>query len=116
MTFIIGVAAGLLVSILVSSVRDYFSPTEKEIREIRKAVLNIQKNLGEFMKAEGHEFELKPYTVLKAGHWCADCLPPPWNYDEQAKKNPFFAQVWYPNHDNNENNFYPNDCYKDIVD
>lgn len=66
--------------------------------------------------ADGHEFELKPYTVLKAGHWCADCLPPPWTYDEQAEKNPFFAQVWYPNHDKDENNFYPEDCYKDIVD
>ena len=64
----------------------------------------------------GHEFELKPYTVLKAGHWCPECIPPPWNYDEQAKINPFFAQVWYPNHDKDENNFYPEDCYKDIVD
>ncbi len=66
--------------------------------------------------AFGHEFELKPYTVLKAGHWCPECLPPPWNYDEQAKKNHFFAQVWYPNHDKDENNLYPGDCYKDIVD
>jgi len=66
--------------------------------------------------AFGHEFELKPYTVLKAGHWCPECLPPPWNYDDQAKKNHFFAQVWYPNHDKDETNFYPEDCYKDIVD
>jgi len=66
--------------------------------------------------AFGHEFELKPYTVLGAGHWCPECLPPPWNYDEEAKKNPFFAQVWYPNHDKDEDNFYPEDCYKDIVD
>lgn len=66
--------------------------------------------------AFGHEFELKPYTVLKAGHWCPECLPSPWNFDEQAKKNPFFAQVWYPNHDENEKNFYPEDCYYDIID
>ena len=64
--------------------------------------------------AFGHEFEAKPYTVLGAGHWCPECLAPPWNYDEIAKKNPFFAQVWYPNHDKNENNFYPADCYRDI--
>ncbi len=63
-----------------------------------------------------HEFELKVYTVLKAGHWCPDCLPPPWNFDEQAKENPFFAQVWYTNHDRDEDNFYPMDCYKDIID
>ena len=66
--------------------------------------------------AFGHEFELKPYTVLKAGHWCPECLPPPWNSDEQAKRNPFFAQVWYPNHEKDENNYYPNECYKDILD
>jgi len=65
--------------------------------------------------AFGHKFELKPYTVLKAGHWCPDCLPPPWNYDDQAKRNPFFAQVWYPNHDKDEDNFYPENCYKDIL-
>lgn len=66
--------------------------------------------------AFGHEFELKPYTVLGAGHWCPECLPPPWNYDEQARHNPFFAQVWYPNHEKQENNYYPKDCYKDIAD
>ncbi len=61
-----------------------------------------------------HEFEAKPYTVLGAGIWCPECLAPPWKYDEIAKKNPFFAQVWYPNHDKDENHFYPEDCYKDI--
>ncbi|NMC05705.1 MAG: NAD(P)-dependent oxidoreductase [Candidatus Lokiarchaeota archaeon] len=64
--------------------------------------------------AFGHEFSAKPYTILKAGHWCPACLAPPWNYDEIAKKNPFFAQAWYPNHSMNEHNFYPADCYKDI--
>ncbi|HMF33131.1 MAG TPA: NAD(P)-dependent oxidoreductase [Candidatus Lokiarchaeia archaeon] len=64
--------------------------------------------------AFGHEFTAKPYTILKAGHWCPQCLAPPWNYDEIAKVNPFFAQIWYPNHDKDESNFYPEDCYKDI--
>ncbi|MHA1822025.1 MAG: NAD-dependent epimerase/dehydratase family protein [Promethearchaeota archaeon] len=66
--------------------------------------------------AFGHEFEASPYLVLKAGHWCPECAAPPWRYDEIAKKNPFFAQVWYPNHDKDENNYYPEDCYKDILD
>lgn len=66
--------------------------------------------------AFNHEFEAKPYTVIKAGHWCPKCLPPPWNYDKIAKKNPFFAQIWYPNHDKAENNFYSEDCYMDILD
>ena len=64
--------------------------------------------------AFGHEFEAKPFTILKAGIWCPECLAPPWNYDAIAKKNRFFAQVWYPNHDEDEDNFYPEDCYKDI--
>lgn len=62
----------------------------------------------------GHEFTARPNTVLKAGIWCPDCLPPPWNYDEIAKVDKFFAQVWYPNHSKDEHNFYPADCYKDI--
>lgn len=65
--------------------------------------------------AQGHKFNARPFTILKAGHWCPQCLPPPWNYDEIARHNSFFAQVWYPNHDKEENNFYPRDCYKDIV-
>ncbi|HMA83808.1 MAG TPA: NAD(P)-dependent oxidoreductase [Candidatus Thermoplasmatota archaeon] len=65
--------------------------------------------------AQNHEFTAKPYTVLKAGHWCPTCAPPPWDYDREAKRNPFFAQVWYLNHDKDESNFYPADCIKDIA-
>jgi nucleoside-diphosphate-sugar epimerase len=65
--------------------------------------------------AAGHSFSARPNTVLKAGHWCPDCAPPPWNFDEEARRNPFFAQVWYPNHDQEENNFYPADCIHDIA-
>jgi nucleoside-diphosphate-sugar epimerase len=43
--------------------------------------------------AFGHEFEASPTLVLLAGHWCPRCLPPPWNDDEIARRNPFFAQV-----------------------
>lgn len=69
----------------------------------------------EWKCAFGHSFIGKPYTVLKAGHWCPECVPPPWNYDEEARRNPFFAQVWYPNHDKDENNFYAEDCVRDIA-
>jgi nucleoside-diphosphate-sugar epimerase len=65
--------------------------------------------------AFGHEFTARPYTVLKAGHWCPECTPPPWSYDEEARRNPFFAQVWYPNHDPGESNFYSADCIRDIA-
>ncbi len=43
--------------------------------------------------AFGHEFDGSGYLVLKAGHWCPQCEPPPWRYAEIAAKNPFLAQV-----------------------
>ncbi len=62
-----------------------------------------------------HKFEASPNLVLKGGHWCPECAPPGWNFDEESKRNPFLAQVWYPNHDHDEHNFYPEDCWKDIL-
>ena len=66
----------------------------------------------------GHRFMMRPHTVLKGGHWCPDCAPQKmgWDYDREAAHNPFFAQVWYPNHDRSEANFYPPDCYLDVAD
>ncbi len=42
--------------------------------------------------AEGHTFEASAYRVLRAGHWCRECQPPPWR-DDRAVSNPFLAQV-----------------------
>ena len=44
--------------------------------------------------ARDHFFVAKPFTILKAGHWCPECLPTPWKPYEEARVNPFFAQVW----------------------
>jgi len=63
--------------------------------------------------AFGHEFEMTPNTVLRGGHWCPDCDPIPWNYDEIAAKNPFFAQVWYADHGKDEHNVYGEEIYRD---
>jgi nucleoside-diphosphate-sugar epimerase len=49
----------------------------------------------------GHEWEASP-RLLKAGHWCPDCAPPPWDYDTQAKVDPALAAIYYNNHDRNE--------------
>ncbi len=46
--------------------------------------------------ARGHIFSGKVYPIIKAGHWCPVCVPPPWDFDQEARLNPFFAQVWYP--------------------
>lgn len=56
----------------------------------------------------GAEFEASPTLILLGGHWCPECYLPEkvWNYDEIAKTNPFFAQVWYTNHTKDEHNVY----------
>lgn len=54
----------------------------------------------------GHRFRMSPESVLEGGHWCPECLPAPWNYDEIAKGNPFFAQVWNPTHKNDAPRIY----------
>lgn len=43
--------------------------------------------------AFGHKFQASPRLILKGGHWCPDCLPAPWRYKEEAKKNAFLAQL-----------------------
>lgn len=62
----------------------------------------------------GHRFKASPTLVLLGGHWCPECLPLPWNYDEIAKGNPFFAQVWYPFHDKKEHNVYDESIFTDF--
>ena len=65
--------------------------------------------------AEGHTFTATPRVVLLGGHWCPDCFPwpyaddekcRPWQWDKEARRNPFFAQIWTPLHDKDENNVY----------
>ncbi|UUW08325.1 NAD(P)-dependent oxidoreductase [Flavobacterium plurextorum] len=46
--------------------------------------------------AFGEQFEASPTAVLLAGHWCPECLANVDGYAEQAKRNPFFNQVWEP--------------------
>lgn len=43
--------------------------------------------------ARGHGFELTAHAMLKGGHWCQECISPPWNYRQLAGENPFAAQV-----------------------
>ncbi len=63
--------------------------------------------------ADGNEFDMSPNLVLRGGHWSPAEEPMPWNYDEVAKKNPFFAQVWYADHGKDEHNVYTEDIYRD---
>lgn len=63
--------------------------------------------------ARGNEFEMTPNLVLKGGHWCPEELPWPWDYDKEASINPFFAQVWYPFHDKDQNLYYDESIFRD---
>ena len=70
----------------------------------------------EWQCAEGHVFKASPRLILLGGHWCPDCFPwpyadtkervRPWNWDAEAKRNPFFAQLWSPLHEADEDNTY----------
>ncbi|MBO5234603.1 MAG: NAD(P)-dependent oxidoreductase, partial [Alistipes sp.] len=53
----------------------------------------------------GHRFTTSPTVVLLGGHWCPECFSKPWQYDAEAKRNPFFAQLWLAHH-KGENNDY----------
>jgi nucleoside-diphosphate-sugar epimerase len=44
--------------------------------------------------AFGHRFKASPALILLGGHWCDECMPAPWRFDEEAKHNLFIAQVW----------------------
>jgi hypothetical protein len=61
----------------------------------------------------GHEFEATPRLII-AGHWCNECMPPPWNWDEIAKVDPAIGTLYYNTHDKNESQkvdylYYPNE-------
>lgn len=57
---------------------------------------------------DGHEFALKPFTVLKGGFWCPHCCEPkPWNTGAIADI-PFYGQIYFDSHDKSEvNDSYP---------
>lgn len=61
----------------------------------------------EWSCALGHEFLASPFLILKTGHWCLYCEAPPWNYDEIAKVNPFFNQVWEKEGKQSKGDFNP---------
>lgn len=62
--------------------------------------------------ADGHEFTASVALVLRGGHWCPECLPAPWDYNAEARKNPFFAQVWTPLHGTEETDRYEASIYE----
>ncbi|WP_256451460.1 NAD-dependent epimerase/dehydratase family protein [Amycolatopsis sp. CA-230715] len=41
----------------------------------------------------GHEFTGSPKLILTAGHWCPTCVRDTWQYDRQAERSEFLAQL-----------------------
>lgn len=68
----------------------------------------------EWRCACGHRFTTTPTVVLLGGHWCPECFAKPWQYDAEAKRNPFFAQLWLPHHKGEQNDY--SNCVLDISD
>lgn len=66
--------------------------------------------------AFGHRFSASPNLILKGGHWCPECMPVPWNYGRIARKNPFFAQVWYASHSPQEDTTYDSHIFDGFKD
>lgn len=64
-----------------------------------------------FTCAFGHSFEASPRLILEGGHWCPECERRSWNYGERAKRDRFFAQVWYPLHEIGELREYPKEVF-----
>lgn len=71
--------------------------------------------------AQGHVFTATPRLILLGGHWCPDCFPNPykdepnarpWAWDKESKRNPFFAQLWAPLHDKDEDNEYGSEVFE----
>lgn len=62
----------------------------------------------------GHTFKASPTLILLGGHWCPDCLPTPWNYDDVARCNPFLAQVWYASHAKDEHSVYDESIFEGL--
>ena len=86
--------------------KDVDSLTDAELQ--KAAEFRGGKYLGNdtWQCAQGHTFKASRRLILLGGHWCPDCFPMPWAWDREAKRNPFFAQLWAPLHDPSEDNVY----------
>ena len=71
----------------------------------------------EWEDANGNTFKASPRLILLGGHWSPFDMPypyafepkekqVPWHWDRVAKQNPFFAQLWAPLHDPDEDNVF----------
>ncbi|MCQ2312424.1 MAG: NAD-dependent epimerase/dehydratase family protein [Paludibacteraceae bacterium] len=103
--------------------KDIDTLTDEELN--KAAQFRGGKYLGndEWECACGHRFKASRRFILLGGQWCPECFPypyneplqrdlgfdqspRPWDWDAEAKRNPFFAQLWAPLHDKDEHNTF----------
>ena len=102
--------------------KDVDTLTDAELQ--KAAAFRGGKYVGDdtWQDAKGRTFKASRRLVLLGGHWSpfdmpfpysnvpspiSDIQSPiPWHWDEVAKQNPFFAQLWSPLHDASEDNTY----------
>ena len=67
-----------------------------------------------WVNQDGEEFECKPYTILRGGHWMNPLYKEyVWDFDRLSKKDKIFAQYWYDSHSEDENHhYYMDDNYE----
>lgn len=60
-----------------------------------------------WMDQDGNEFIMRPYSVLRCGHWHNPSYDKyVWDFDRLAKKDKIYASIWYDSHKEEENHFY----------
>ena len=97
--------------------KDVDTLTDAELN--KAAAFRGGKYLGNdtWQDANGNTFKAGRRLILLGGHWSPFDMPypyasepkekqVPWHWDRVAKKNPFFAQLWAPLHDADEDNIY----------
>lgn len=63
-----------------------------------------------WQNSDGQQFEARPYTVVKAGHFLnRSYTENVWDFDRLAKKDKIYAQIWYDTHGQNEDKLYSYD-------
>ena len=61
----------------------------------------------EWEDQDGNRFVMRPHSVLFCGHWNnVSYHEHAWDFDRLAKKDKIYAQIWYDQHEKDEDRYY----------
>lgn len=61
----------------------------------------------EWENQDGERFMMSPFAVLYGGHWDnVSYHKHAWDFDRLSKKDKIYAQIWYDQHEKDEDNYY----------